>query len=83
MREIIDSMTRPYRERLEEGRASDAIGKIDLTIKAERSPKVVQLPPSTRSSGARWRPDPRRRRQGPRTSSSGKRRETPSRVSVR
>ena len=44
MREIIDSMTRPYRERLEEGRASDAIGKIDLTIKAERSPKVVQLP---------------------------------------
>ena len=44
MREIINSMTRPYRERLEEGRASDAIGKIDLTIKAERSPKVVQLP---------------------------------------
>lgn len=45
MREILDSMTRPFEERLEEGRrASDAVGKIDLTIKASRSQKIVTLP---------------------------------------
>ena len=45
MREILDSMTKPFEERLEEGRrATDAVGKIDLTIKASRSPKIVALP---------------------------------------
>jgi hypothetical protein len=45
MREILESMTRPYKARFEEeGRPSDAIGKIDLTIKAKRSSKVVALP---------------------------------------
>ena len=45
MREILDSMTRPFEERLEEGgRTTDAVGKIDLTIKASRNPKIVTLP---------------------------------------
>lgn len=45
MREILDSMTRPYELRLEEGgRPADAVGMIDLTIKAEHSPKVISLP---------------------------------------
>lgn len=45
MREILDSMTRPYELRAQEGgRPSSAVGMIDLTIKAERSPKVIALP---------------------------------------
>lgn len=44
MREILDSMTTPYEVRFEEGRPSDAVGKIDLTIKAERSQKLISLP---------------------------------------
>lgn len=44
MREILDSMTRPYEGRFDEGRPSDAVGKIDLTIKANRSSKIVSLP---------------------------------------
>lgn len=45
MREILDSMTRPYEARnMEEGRPSDAVGKIDLTVKAKRDPKVISLP---------------------------------------
>ena len=45
MREILESMTRPYELRGEEGgRPSDAVGMIDLTIKATRSPKVIALP---------------------------------------
>lgn len=44
MREILDSMTCPYEARFEEGRPSDAVGKIDLTIKAKRNQKVVTLP---------------------------------------
>jgi len=45
MREILDSMTRPYEARvMEEGRPSDAVGKIDLTVKAARDPKIVSLP---------------------------------------
>lgn len=45
MREILDSMTRPYELRGEEGgRPSEAVGMIDLTIKAERSPKCISLP---------------------------------------
>lgn len=44
MREILDSMRRPYESRFEEGRPSDAVGKIDLTIKAKRNSKVVALP---------------------------------------
>lgn len=45
MREILDSMTRPYELRVTEGgRPSEAVGMIDLTIKATRSSKVVMLP---------------------------------------
>ena len=45
MREILDSMTRPYELRGEEGgRPSEAVGMVDLTIKATRSPKVIALP---------------------------------------
>lgn len=45
MREILDSMTRPYELRGEEGgQPSEAVGMIDLTIKATRSPKVIALP---------------------------------------
>ena len=45
MREILDSMTRPYELRgAEGGRPSEAIGAIDLTIKANRPSKVVALP---------------------------------------
>lgn len=43
-REFLAGMTTPYEARLEEGRPSDAVGKIDLTVKAERPVKVVQLP---------------------------------------
>ena len=45
MREILDSMTRPYEARIQEGgRPSEAVGMIDLTIKADRPSKVVTLP---------------------------------------
>lgn len=44
MREILESRTRPYEERFEEGRPSDAVGKINITIKAAREQKVVSLP---------------------------------------
>lgn len=45
MREILDSMTRPYELRGEEGgRPSDAVGMIDLTIKADRPSKLISLP---------------------------------------
>ena len=45
MREILDSMTRPYELRGEEGgRPSEAVGMVDLTIKATHSPKVIALP---------------------------------------
>ena len=45
MREILDSMTRPYELRVQEGgRPSEAVGMIDLTIKADRPSKVVTLP---------------------------------------
>ena len=41
----MDSMTRPYELRGEEGgQPSEAVGMIDLTIKATRSPKVIALP---------------------------------------
>lgn len=41
---FLEGMTKPYEERLEEGRPSDAVGKIDLMVKASRPSKVVQLP---------------------------------------
>ena len=44
MREILDSMTRPYEVRGLEGTPAEAVGKLDLTIRAERSSKVVMLP---------------------------------------
>lgn len=45
MREILDSMTRPYEARIQEGgRPSEAVGMIDLTIKAERPSKLISLP---------------------------------------
>lgn len=45
MREILDSMTRPYELRVQEGgRPSEAVGMIDLTIKADRPSKLISLP---------------------------------------
>lgn len=45
MRENLEDMRRPYELRAQEGgRPSSAVGMIDLTIKAERSPKVIALP---------------------------------------
>lgn len=44
MREILDSMTRPYEARNDESRTSDAVGKIDITIKADHGQKVIALP---------------------------------------
>lgn len=40
----LDEFTTPYEQRAEQGRPSDAVGKLNLTIKAERGPKVVSLP---------------------------------------
>lgn len=40
----LEELTTPYEQRLEQGRPSDAVGKLDLTIKAARGPKVVSLP---------------------------------------
>lgn len=44
MREFLEEMTIPYEQRLEEGHPSDAVGKLDLTMKAERSQKIITLP---------------------------------------
>ena len=46
MREILDSMTKPYELRLQEGgRPSEAVGMIDLTIKAKtKDARIIQLP---------------------------------------
>lgn len=44
VREALEDFTTPYELRVEQGRPSDAVGKLDLTIKAERSPKVIALP---------------------------------------
>lgn len=41
---FLEDMTTPYEARLEQGRPSDAVGKLDLTIKADRPSKVVMLP---------------------------------------
>jgi hypothetical protein len=42
--EFLESVRMPYEARLEQGRQTDAVGKLDLTIKAERDSKVVTLP---------------------------------------
>ncbi|MDR2024051.1 MAG: Mu transposase C-terminal domain-containing protein [Hungatella sp.] len=44
MREILEEMTTPYEQRLEEGRPTDAVGKLDLTIKAQRPQNIISLP---------------------------------------
>ena len=45
VREYLDERVRPYELRLEDGaRPSDAVGMIDLTIKATPSQKLVSLP---------------------------------------
>lgn len=45
MREILDSMTQPYELRVQEGgHPSEAVGMIDLTIKADRPSKLIALP---------------------------------------
>lgn len=43
-RELLEDFGTPYEQRVANGRPSDAVGKIDLTIKAERPSKLVQLP---------------------------------------
>lgn len=42
--EAQENYTTPYEARLEQGRPSDAVGKLDLTIKANRNQKVIALP---------------------------------------
>lgn len=42
--EALEGYTTPYEVRLEQGRPSDAVGKLDLTIKAARDPKLISLP---------------------------------------
>lgn len=64
MREILDSMTKPFEERFEEGRASDAVGKIDLTIKASRSPKFIALPNDKEFRQEMAAASPRRKKAG-------------------
>ena len=45
VREFLEERTRPYELRISEGgRASEAVGMIDLTIKADRAPRVIALP---------------------------------------
>ncbi len=45
MREILESMTRPYELRGKEGgRPSEAVGALDLTVKAKRNPRIVMIP---------------------------------------
>ena len=43
-RELLEDFGTPYEQRVANGRPTDAVGKIDLTIEAKRLPKVVQLP---------------------------------------
>ena len=43
-RELLEEFGTPYDQRIEEGRPSDAVGKIDLTIKADHGQKVIALP---------------------------------------
>jgi len=43
-REFLEECRTPYEHRVEEGRPSDAVGKIDLTIKANHGQKVISLP---------------------------------------
>lgn len=42
--DAVERYTTPYEARLEQGRPSDAVGKLDITIKAERPQKVIALP---------------------------------------
>lgn len=42
--EALENYTTPYEVRLDQGRKSDAVGKLDLTIKAKRDSKIVALP---------------------------------------
>lgn len=44
VREILADMTRPFELRQDESRPSEAVGMIDLTIKADRPTKVINLP---------------------------------------
>ena len=44
IQEFLEERTRPFELRQDESRASEAVGMIDLTIKAERPSKVVNLP---------------------------------------
>lgn len=44
VREALEDFTTPYELRVEQGRPSDAVGKLDLTIKAERPSKLISLP---------------------------------------
>lgn len=64
MREILDSMTMPYEARFEEGRPSDAVGKLDLTIKAKRNQKVVTLPTDKEFRQEQLEAAPRRKKAG-------------------
>ena len=80
VREFLEDMRRPYELRTGEGgRASEAVGMIDLTIKP-REARSWSSSRTTRSSGRRPQRQPRRRKPMPGTSSSHRRQETPSHV---
>lgn len=62
--EFLEGYNTPYEARLEQGRQSDAVGKIDLTIKATRSPKVISLPADKEFRQEQLSEAPRRKKAG-------------------
>lgn len=62
--EKLERYTTPYETRLEEGRPSDAVGKLDLTIKAKRNQKVVTLPIDKEFRQEQLEAAPRRKKSG-------------------
>jgi len=62
--EFVEERITPYEARLEEGRQTDAVGKIDLTIKAKRNQKVVTLPIDKEFRQEQLEAAPRRRKAG-------------------
>ena len=62
--EFVEERITPYEARLEEGRQTDAVGKIDLTIKAKRNQKVVTLPIDKEFRQEQLEAAPRRKKAG-------------------
>lgn len=62
--EFLEERIAPYGVRLEQGRQTDAVGKLDLTIKADRKPKVVSLPNDKEFRQEQLEAAPRRKKAG-------------------